>query len=910
MEPIQPRDKYPKAKIEEPTLRLPKALLKPDGDPNDDLCYMKIFEDDTRRAQHLAESIAAGGKLDRKVYRIRNKELAKFVGKDFEGMSEIHKASKATIGILADAESNLHSHSYLDLVGTVEEVNIAEGLILDNTLKTYSTLAYPVILMPPTIYGDYIIIPVNKVSRVLGTYSINILRMEMECGAWIKIEAGAPPGGSEQEKLINVFGPRENVIKAIKLIRAITYEPTEASAAQEELWREFNEPCWREYFERNELAGEAQPQVEEYSGGPERQADQEGGSGHITERATQGSEYSSDKKEKRQTSTFLRMKPEGSKSKETVEGEFKVPKWSQTFGHIKPVHDESKILGKEEGGSSVIEKKHVDEAESESEKGEAKLKEYSGELEKGKQAEEGGIVEPTIEKNEHDVKEREAESLKKKSKKLIIRLKKSGGGEGSKQTEEGKDKESGEWEKGKQAEEGGPIVIEKEKQPEHVHEKAHDSAKTEDDKEGDYRSKEKRQVEDVEQAKSEKEKGGKLKMEQKAKAAARDKYPKAKIEEPNLRLPKALLKPDSDSTADDLTYMKIFDDARRAQHLAEAIAGGAKLDRKVYRIRNKELVKFIGKDFEGMSEVHKASKATIGILADSESNLHSHSYIDLVGTVEEVNSAEGLILGSILKTYSTLAYPVILMPPTIYGDHIIIPVNKVIGVLGSFGTNILRMEMESGAWIKIEAGAPPGGSERERLINVFGPRENVIKAIKLIRAVTYEPTEGSAAQEELWWEFNEPCWREFFERNELAEEAMLKEKPKQQVAGEAGSTEKQKQKQPVLSHHIVSKNKSGDDGESEKTKSKKPLSERKKAQHQHQHVLRRKSLSEGSKRTEAAGEEPSLSETFGRLKIGGSNVKEKEHAQGDEPKEKSHKDVSAKNKEESQGDECGQESAE
>lgn len=43
MEPIQPRDKYPKAKIEEPNLRLPKALLKPDGDPNDDLCYMKIF---------------------------------------------------------------------------------------------------------------------------------------------------------------------------------------------------------------------------------------------------------------------------------------------------------------------------------------------------------------------------------------------------------------------------------------------------------------------------------------------------------------------------------------------------------------------------------------------------------------------------------------------------------------------------------------------------------------------------------------------------------------------------------------------------------------------------------------------------------------------------------------------------
>ncbi|KAI3702287.1 hypothetical protein L6452_28020 [Arctium lappa] len=67
-------DKYAKAKIEEPNLRLPKALLKPDGDPNDDLCYMRIFEEDGRRSQHLAEAVAAGAQATRKVYRIRNKE--------------------------------------------------------------------------------------------------------------------------------------------------------------------------------------------------------------------------------------------------------------------------------------------------------------------------------------------------------------------------------------------------------------------------------------------------------------------------------------------------------------------------------------------------------------------------------------------------------------------------------------------------------------------------------------------------------------------------------------------------------------------------------------------------------------------------------------------------------------------
>ncbi|CAI9268988.1 unnamed protein product [Lactuca saligna] len=37
-----------------------------------------------------------------------------------------------------------------------------------------------------------------------------------------------------------------------------------------------------------------------------------------------------------------------------------------------------------------------------------------------------------------------------------------------------------------------------------------------------------------------------------------------------------------------------------------------------------------------------------------------------------------------------------------------------------------------------------------------------------------QPAEVSTAQEELWQEFNEPCWCEYFERKE-AEEAMLKE---------------------------------------------------------------------------------------------------------------------------------------
>ncbi|KAI3707775.1 hypothetical protein L2E82_36584 [Cichorium intybus] len=434
----KPRDKYPKAKIEEPNLRLPKALLKPDGDPTDDLAYMKIF---------VSFCCYNWFPIDM--------QLVKFIGKDFEGMSEVHRASKATIGILADAESNLHSHSYIDLVGTVEQVTTAEGLILDNTLKTYSTLAYPVILMPPTIYGDYIIIPVQKVIHVLGSYGTNILRMEMESGAWIKIEPGAPPGGSEKDRLINVFGPREHVNKAIKLIRAVTYEPSEPAEAQEELWREFNEPCWREFFERKESE---EATLKEYSGEPEKgkQQAEEGGSG--------GPE-----KEKQQEYVDSGVLIDGKKSGdgESEKNKSKKPNWSQVVERKKSVSGESENKFKERKTIIRIKKSGGGEgSKSEKEKKEGGwnrifLRKKSPS--EGSKRTEGEFKEPSWSQTFGHMKS-----------------------EGDNPTEEPKDKDSGESGKGKQAEEGGSGQTEKEKQPEHV-----------DEKEGGE-SKEKRQ-EDVDQ---------------------------------------------------------------------------------------------------------------------------------------------------------------------------------------------------------------------------------------------------------------------------------------------------------------------------------------------------------------------------------------------------------------------------
>ncbi|MFS7920480.1 putative K domain-containing protein [Helianthus anomalus] len=204
-----------------------------------------------------------------------------------------------------------------------------------------------------------------------------------------------------------------------------------------------------------------------------------------------------------------------------------------------------------------------------------------------------------------------------------------------------------------------------------------------------------------------------------------------------------------------------------------------------------EILKAIGDAFEDMHQIHKASKATIGLLVDSESNLHRHSFIDLVGTVEQVKTAEELILDKILKagfyfkstysltsdscyenmvlfrfvscshvlncmqTYQGPVFPVILMPPTVYGHEIRLHVDKVARLLGENGSNALAIEVVSGAWLQVDDQPPAGGPKHERRVNVYGPKAHVFKAVSLIHSQVYEAGESLEAEDELEMLFKE-----------------------------------------------------------------------------------------------------------------------------------------------------------
>ncbi|KAJ0801366.1 putative K domain-containing protein [Helianthus annuus] len=239
-------DKYAKAKIEDPNFRFPKAMTKPKTQPAaGELCYKEIFEDDIWRAKHLAEELAAGAKLDRKAYRIRNTELFKAI----EDMDRIHKVSKATIGVLTEAEADQHFQSFLDLLGTVEQVKTAEELILDKILETYVGPVFPVILMPPKVHKHDIRIHVDKVARLVGENGNNVLAIEVVSGAWLRVNNQPPADGPNYERIVNIYGPRAHVIRAVSLIHSQVYKPGECLEAEDELEMLFEELTFSEVME-------------------------------------------------------------------------------------------------------------------------------------------------------------------------------------------------------------------------------------------------------------------------------------------------------------------------------------------------------------------------------------------------------------------------------------------------------------------------------------------------------------------------------------------------------------------------------------------------------------------------------------------------------------------------------------
>ncbi|PWA69219.1 hypothetical protein CTI12_AA236880 [Artemisia annua] len=88
--------------------------------------------------------------VTRELVRIRAKDVQKILGNQDGMLMSIHSVSGATIGIFTDATARFHCHAYLELLGTADQIKIAELLVTD----AITEYAFPVLLGGKEAYLD------------------------------------------------------------------------------------------------------------------------------------------------------------------------------------------------------------------------------------------------------------------------------------------------------------------------------------------------------------------------------------------------------------------------------------------------------------------------------------------------------------------------------------------------------------------------------------------------------------------------------------------------------------------------------------------------------------------------------------------------------------------------------------
>ncbi|CAI9304216.1 unnamed protein product [Lactuca saligna] len=147
---------------------------------------------------------------------VRYKDIPRILGKSDEELIKIHKLSGATIELFCDTAVMIHRLSYLQLLGSADEVEVAEMLLVDAVTKAYDEKEFvPTALMPPSICHHTMTIPVMKDVPLLGFNGSNLLKMESQTCSWIELDTVC----DSSVLVINIYGERLNLTNAIKIIK-------------------------------------------------------------------------------------------------------------------------------------------------------------------------------------------------------------------------------------------------------------------------------------------------------------------------------------------------------------------------------------------------------------------------------------------------------------------------------------------------------------------------------------------------------------------------------------------------------------------------------------------------------------------------------------------------------------------
>ncbi|PWA93153.1 Far upstream element-binding protein [Artemisia annua] len=179
-----------------------------------------------------------------------------------------------------------------------------------------------------------------------------------------------------------------------------------------------------------------------------------------------------------------------------------------------------------------------------------------------------------------------------------------------------------------------------------------------------------------------------------------------------------------------------------AEYLCQHAVGPSSVEgvtRELSRIRSKDVPYILGNQDGRLTSIYNASGATIGIFTDTPARFHHHAYLELLGTVDQVKIAELLITDAITEKYGAPFVPTAIMPLDICHKDMNMPFLKVVNLLGIDGTNLARIEAESGTWLELDTSMPPvDGQAWERTVSIYGSEQQVKNAMEMINATISE----------------------------------------------------------------------------------------------------------------------------------------------------------------------------
>ncbi|CAH1424044.1 unnamed protein product [Lactuca virosa] len=227
---------------------------------------------------------------------------------------------------------------------------------------------------------------------------------------------------------------------------------------------------------------------------------------------------------------------------------------------------------------------------------------------------------------------------------------------------------------------------------------------------------------------------------------------KAKLEEedpdpkpnPYAMLPEPITKSYS-NLGEDVIYLKHFGPPRNYAEIAVDTPEAVKKIQ--FRFREKEFNRILGKRDARIINIQSVSGATIGLLSDTSSKIRRQLYLELLGTADQIKTAELLITDVITEGYEKPFFPRALMPANIYHYRRPIFVTQVVAFLGFNNSNVLKMESESNTWIEVDT-YPPEGLLMMRMVNMYGQRLDVANAIMMINDWVEEYESGKMKEDE------------------------------------------------------------------------------------------------------------------------------------------------------------------